>query len=117
MFFMVKTILTGCKHFARIEAFKGFHQVQQDTEPRKLTTFHTSFGRYMWVCLAIGLSSASDVFTTRYGNAVDYRIKGRRCTEDALLHGHTSDELANKNRDFISAYRQAGITLNVKKIM
>jgi hypothetical protein len=44
-------------------------------------------------------------------------IEGRRCTEDILHHGHTSDELAKKTRDFISACSEAGITLNVKKIM
>jgi hypothetical protein len=71
----------------------------------------------MYVRLAMGLSSAGDVFTTRYGDAVDYTIEGRRCMEDTLLHGYTSDELAKKTRDFISACSKAGITLNVKKIM
>jgi hypothetical protein len=114
---VVRTIPTGCKHFATFDAFKGYHQVELDPESRKLTTFHTPFGRYRYVRLAMGLSSAGDVFTTRYGDAVDYTIEGRRCTEDTLLHGHTSDELAKKTRDFISACSEAGITLNVKKIM
>jgi hypothetical protein len=65
----------------------------------------------------MGLSSAGDVFTTSYGDAINYMIEGRRCTEDSLLHGHTSDKLAKKMRDFISACREAGITLNMKKIM
>jgi hypothetical protein len=64
----------------------------------------------------MGLSSAGDVFTTRYGDAVDYTIEGRRCTEDTLIHGHTSEELARKTKDFVSACAEAGITLNNKKI-
>jgi hypothetical protein len=113
---VVRTIPTGCKHFATFDAFKGYHQVELDPESRKLTTFHTPFGRYRYVRLAMGLSSAGDVFTTRYGDAVDYTIEGRRCTEDTLIHGHTSEELARKTKDFVSACAEAGITLNNKKI-
>jgi hypothetical protein len=64
----------------------------------------------------MGLSSTGDVFTTRYGDAVDYTIEGRRCTEDTLIHGHTSEELAGKMKDFVSACAETGITLNNKKI-
>ena len=81
-----------------------------------MTTFHTLFGRYQYVRPAIGLSSAGDVFTTRYGNAVDYTIEGRRYTEDTLLHSYTADELAKKTREFITACSEAGIMLNVNKI-
>ncbi len=98
-------------------AFKGYHQVELDLESRKLTTFHTPFGRYRYVRLAMGLSSAGDVFTTRYGDTVDYTIKGLRCTEDTLIHGHTSEELARKTKEFIAACSEAGITLNVKKMV
>jgi hypothetical protein len=59
----------------------------------------------------MGLSSAGDVFTTRYGNVVNYTIEGRRCTD------HTSDKLARKTRMFIAACSEAGITLNFKKIL
>jgi hypothetical protein len=34
-----------------------------------------------------------------------------------LIHGHTSDELARKTRELIAAFSEAGITLNVKKIV
>jgi hypothetical protein len=65
----------------------------------------------------MGLSSAGDVFTTRFCDAVDYTIEGWRCTEDTLLDGHTSDKLTRKTREFIAACSKAGITLNVKKIV
>ena len=114
---VVRTIPAGCQHFAVFDAFKGYHQVELDPESRKLTTFHTPFGRYRYVRLAMGLSSAGDVFTTRYGDAVDYTIDGRRCTEDTLVYGFTSDELASKTQKFIKACSEANITLNIKKIV
>ncbi len=91
---VVRTIPTGCKHFGMLDAFKGYHQVELDPKSRKLTTFHTPFGRYCYVHLAMGLSSAGDVFTTRYGDVVDYMIEGRRCTKDTLIQGYMSEELA-----------------------
>jgi hypothetical protein len=75
---VVKTIQAGCRHFVTFNAFKGYHQVELNPESRKLTTFHTPFGRYRYFCLAMGLSSTSDAFTTRDGDAVDYTIKGRK---------------------------------------
>ncbi len=99
------------------DAFKGYHQVELNPEPRKLTTFHIPFGRYRYVRLALGLSSAGNVFITRYGDAVDYTIEGRRCTEDTLIHGHSSYEHAKKTKDFFAACSEVGITLNVKKIV
>ncbi len=110
------TIPTGCRHFATFDAFKGYHQVKLNPESRKLTTFHTPFGRYRYVCLAMGLSSANNVFTTRYGDAFNYTIKGQRCTEDTLIYGHTSNKLARKTREFIAACSEASITLNVKSL-
>jgi hypothetical protein len=98
---VVRTIPTGCRHFATFDAFQSYHQVELDPESRKLITFHTPFGRYRYVRLAMGLRSAGNVF--RYGNTVDYTIEGRRCTEDTLLHDHSSDELARKTREFIAA--------------
>jgi hypothetical protein len=104
---VVRTIPTGCRHFATYDAFKGYHQVELNPESRKLTTFHTPFGRYRYVSMAMGLSSAGDIFTTRYGDAFDYTIEILRCTEDTLIHSHTSDKLARKIREFIAACSEA----------
>jgi hypothetical protein len=54
---VVRTIPIGCRHFATLDAFKGYHQVELDPESRKLTTFHTPFGRYQYACLSMGLSA------------------------------------------------------------
>jgi hypothetical protein len=64
-----------------------------------------------------GNGSIERLEEARYRDAIYYTIKGWRFTEDTLLHGQTSDELAKKTKDFISACSKAGITLNMKKIM
>jgi hypothetical protein len=68
---VVRTIPMVCRHFATFDAIKGYHQVELDTESRKLTSFQTPFGRYRYVRLAMGLSSAGDIFTTRNSDTIN----------------------------------------------
>ena len=48
----------------------------------------------------MGESDASDVFTLRYGLAVDVATDGRRTTEDTLLVGDTFPELLANTEEF-----------------
>ena len=68
---VIRNIPKGTKHYAVFDALKGYHQVELDEESRALTTFMTPFGRYRYRRMPMGLSSAGDVFTLKYGNAVD----------------------------------------------
>jgi len=81
---VVRTVPKGKKHFAVFDALKGYHQIELDEESRALTTFLTPFGRFRYKRLPMGESDASDVFTLRYGLAVDVATDGRRTTEDTL---------------------------------
>ncbi len=68
---IVRNIPRGTKHFAVFDVLKGYHQVELDEESKALTTFMTPFGQFRYCCLPFGLSSAGDVFTLRYGSAID----------------------------------------------
>ena len=113
---IVRNLPTGTRHFAVFDALKGYHQIPLAEESRDLTAFMTPFGRYRYKRLAFGINSANDVFTLRYGNAIDKATDGLRATEDTLLRGSTSQELIDNTRKFFDACRQNGITLNQKKI-
>jgi hypothetical protein len=88
---------------------KGYHQIQLDKESQNLTAFMTPFGRYIY----LRLSSMSDVFTLKYGNAIDDATDGKRVTEDTLICGSNIAELLAYTRKFFEACRQAGVTLNL----
>ena len=113
---VVRNLPTGTRHFAVFDALKGYHQIPLAEESRDLTAFMTPFGRYRYKRLAMGMNSAQDVFTLRYGNAIDKATDGLRATEDTLLRGSTTQELIDNTRKFFDACRQNGITLNMKKI-
>ena len=113
---VVRNLPTGTRHFAVFDALKGYHQIPLAEESRDLTAFMTPFGRYRYKRLAFGMNSAQDVFTLRYGNAVDKATDGLRATEDTLLRGSTTQELIENTRRFFDACRLNGITLNMRKI-
>ena len=113
---VIRNIPKGTKHYAVFDALKGYHQVELDEESRALTTFMTPFGRYRYRRMPMGLSSAGDVFTLKYGNAVDQAVDGRRATEDTLLRGATTQELYENTEEFFKSCLENNITLNVKKI-
>ena len=112
----VRNLPKGTTHFAVFDALKGYHQIELDKASQDLTAFMTPFGRYIYLRLAMGLTSAGDVFTLRYGNAIDVATDGLRATEDTLIRGATTEELLINTRRFFEACREAGITLNMRKI-
>ena len=112
----VRNLPRGIKHFAVFDALKGYHQIPLTEESKDLTAFMTPFGRFRYLRLAFGLNSAGDVFTLRYGNAIDKATDGLRATEDTLIRGSTSAELVANTRKFFDACRENGITLNMRKI-
>ncbi len=113
---VIRNIPKGTKHYAVFDALKGYHQIDLDEESRALTTFMTPFGRYRYCRLPFGLSSAGDVFTLKYGNAVDEAVDGRRATEDTLLRGATLQDLVENTEEFFKSCLENNITLNLKKI-
>ena len=115
-FEVVRKLPKGKKHLAVFDALKGYHQIELDDESRALTTFLTPFGRYRYKRLPFGESDAGDVFTLRYGLAVDASTDGRRTTEDTLLMGDTEAELLQNAEEFFKACDNNDITLNTKKI-
>ena len=112
----VRNLPKGIKHFAVFDALKGYHQIPLTDESKDLTAFMTPFGRFRYLRLAFGLNSAGDVFTLRYGNAIDKATDGLRATEDTLIRGSTTNELVSNTRKFFDACRENGITLNMRKI-
>ena len=54
--------LENAKVFSVLDAKYGFCHIKLDNESSMLTTFWTPFGRYRWLRLPFGLTSAPEVF-------------------------------------------------------
>lgn len=54
--------LDGAQVFRVLDCSTGYWQVQLDDDSSKLCTYNTPFGRYRFLRMPYGISSASDVF-------------------------------------------------------
>ena len=57
--------LSKAKLFTVIDAKDGFHQVKLDDTSSYLTTVWIPFGRYHYLCMPFGISSAAEEFKWR----------------------------------------------------
>ena len=86
--------LYNAKCFSLVDAKEGFLQVPLDEHSSKMTTMHTSLGRYRWLRLPFGISSAPEEFQSRLLSALD-GLDGIICIADDILvfgEGNTSEQ-------------------------
>ena len=87
-----------------------------------MTTMHTSYGRYRWLCLPFGITSAPEEFQMMLTTALK-GLEGIICiADDILVYGEGNDnEEAQKDHDrrFIALMEcclQKNIKLNAAKL-
>ena len=113
---IVQKIPTGMTCFTVFDALKGYHQIPLDEESKELTTFITPLGQFQYNRLPFGLNLAGDVFTSRYGKAVDHVEGMTRIVEDTLIYAPDQVTMNRRIQMFLEAAKTSGITLNLNKI-
>lgn len=58
----VATQMSGAAVFSVLDAKSSFWQIKLDHKSSMLTTFSTTFGRYRFLRMPFGISSASEIF-------------------------------------------------------
>ena len=94
--------LSGKKHktFSIFDALDGFTQIKLTNQASLCTAMHTPWGRYRWLRLPYGISSAPEEFQLRIHEALE-GIQGVHCIADDILvvgQGDTKEE-SEKNHD------------------
>ena len=110
----IRSLPCGKRWYAVFDANKGYHQVPLDDDSKKLTTFFTPHGKFRYLSLPMGYAGSQDIFTQRFGSAVDAFVDAR-ATEDCLIAADSEEELLYKVEKFFEACQASGITLNTKK--
>ncbi len=117
----VTSRLTNAKVFSVLDAKSGFWQVKLTENASYLTTFNTPFGRFRWLRMLFGISSAPEVWQRKMHEAIE-GLQGVEVIADDFLvcgFGDTVDE-AVKGRDqnlttFLQRCRELNLTLNLRR--
>ena len=110
----VRSLPKGERYFAVFDALKGYHQVPLDEESQMKTAFYTPFGIYAYKSLPMGYAASQDIFTDRFGNAVDSVVQAR-VTEDCLITATDRPMFLRRIEAFFQKCKEHGIVLGKKK--
>ena len=105
--------LCNAKCFALEDVREGFLHIPLDDESSFLTTMHTSYGRYRWLRLPFGVSSAPEEFQKRLLDA----LEGIICVADDMLvygEGDTKEDALKDHDQRLVALMERCASKNIK---
>lgn len=111
----IEAELAGAKYFTRLDANNGFHQIPLDDSTSRICTFATPFGRYRYLRLPFGISSAPEVFQREMTQIFEGLPGVRVYIDDVLIWGGTREEHDLRLRKALQAAKKGGLTLNLHK--
>ena len=79
--------LAGARVFTILDVKKGFWHVPLDEESSYLTTFNTPYGRYRWLRMPFGISSAPEVFQKRMHQLIEGLEGIEVVADDFMVYG------------------------------
>lgn len=118
----VITKLGKVKVFTVLDAKDGFLQVKLHEESTKLTTFHTPFGRYKWLRMPFGISSAPEEFQRLVHDVIGDLDGVETIADDLLVYGSGDsyeEAVVNHDQHLISLLdrcRERNLKLNKSKL-
>ena len=90
--------LSAAKCFSLVNVKEGFLHIPLNDESSWMTTMHTSYGRYRWLRLPFGITSAPEEFQMRLKTALDGLDGIVSIADDILVFGEGND-YAEAGRD------------------
>ena len=111
--------LAEAKIFSVLDAKDGFHQVKLEEGSSYLTTFWTPYGRYRYLRMPFGISSAPEEFQRRMHLIVEGLPGVAVIADDILVYGCGSEYIADHDanlRRLLQRARENNLKLNKKKL-
>ncbi len=99
--------MAGAKFFTKLDASQGFWQLKLHKDSTRYCTFNTPFGRYSFLRMPFGISSAPEVFH----RAMEHIIEGIEC----VLWGSTIEQHNKRLMDVLQRVQKYGLKLNKDK--
>uniref|UniRef100_A0A8C6LCJ1 ribonuclease H n=1 Tax=Nothobranchius furzeri TaxID=105023 RepID=A0A8C6LCJ1_NOTFU len=107
--------MSGATLFSKLDASHGFWQIKLEDESSKLCTFNTPFGRYQFLRMPFGITSAPEVFH----RTMEYILEGldgvRVYVDDIIIWGATVEQHNERLVRVLQRIRANGLKLNKAK--
>ena len=103
------------KYFTVLDANSGYFQLVLDEESKNYTAFNTPFGRYRYLRLPMGITSAPELFQRKFGDIFGH-IEGLHIIMDDFLIA--SDTLEGHNRilkQTLQVAKENNVTFSARK--
>ncbi|KAF0024606.1 hypothetical protein F2P81_023408 [Scophthalmus maximus] len=113
--------LSKAKVFTVCDVKSGFWHVKLEEVSSYLTTFSPPFGRYQWLRMPMGISTAPEIFQRKLTQALDHLPCLYIIADDVLITGEgETQEAAERDHDeklrlFLNQCKQKNIKLNADK--
>ena len=101
--------------FSTIDANSGFWQIPLAESASKLTTFITPHGRFRFLRMPFGITSAPEIFQRRLQTLLEDVEGAEVFMDDVLVHGKTIGDHDKIFDTVRSKMASAGLTLNLDK--
>lgn len=107
--------LSGATYFSTLDAKHGFWQVALHEDSTDLCTFNTAFGRYKFLRMPYGISSASEIFHKKLSEHFDDIEGVIQFIDDILIYGKTKEIHDQRLRAVLKRCQEINIKLNRDK--
>lgn len=111
----VMSKFAGAKYFSKLDASSGFWNIKLEDESSYLCTFNTPFGRYRYLRLPFGISSAPEVFHKAVHDMFESVEKAESSMDDIIIWGSTKEEHDTSLRATLDIARRNNLKLNRDK--
>jgi transposase InsO family protein len=105
----------GGMYFSKLDAAQGFWQLKLDDESSHLCTFITPFGRYRYLRLPFGISSAPEVYHKTISELFEGISGVSTVADDIIVWGSSKQEHDERLMQVLQRIREANLKLNREK--
>lgn len=109
--------ISGATVYSKLDANYGFWQVKLDEQSQDLTTFLTPFGRFKFLKLPFGISSAPEVFQECVNKTLSGQRNATAHMDDIVVWGKNQEEHDLVLEEVLKKLEKAGFTLNKEKTL
>lgn len=107
--------LSGSKYFSTLDCKQSFWQTRLHNDSTDLCTFNTIFGRFKFLRMPFGISSASEVFHKRLFECFDDIQGVELFVDDLLVYASSKLEHDKRLRQVLERCKQINVKLNREK--